>query len=138
MYSLPIKIFQGTANPIQIMVMNRDQRPVNLTGYALQVNIEDPYHRVTVASYAITYYDQTTGLGNFVIDQATVDALEQRLYKLSVKQINENTDVPSIVYLDDNYGALIDLEVLPAYYSKTAPAPTQQESVLDGGVIGLT
>lgn len=129
-YSRTIKAYQGIDNTIQIVTMNQDQKAVNLTGYALQVDIQDPVNQLTVESYAVTFTDITKGQGYIVLDQATIDSLEQRFYKLTVKQINIESDVENPVYIDDNYGVPLDLQILPAYYSTTSPAP-----VIGGGIV---
>ena len=135
MYSRPIKVYQGVDNPIQVIVRNQDQKGVNLTGYAVQADIQDPTNQVTVNSYAVTFADITNGLGNFTLDKDTVDSLEQRFYKLTFKTIcqTDNTEAP--MYIDDNYGVPLDLEVLPAYWSNTSGEPGVEETVFDGGTL---
>jgi hypothetical protein len=134
-YSRPIKVYQGIDNPIQVLVKNQDQKAVNLTGYAVQADIQDPTNQVTVNSYAVTFANVQLGQGTFTIDKDTVSSLEQRFYKLTFKTIktSDNTETPA--YVDDNYGAPLDLQVLPAYYSMTEPGPTVDNSVIDGGDI---
>jgi hypothetical protein len=132
-YSRPIKVYQGIDNPIQIIVKNQDQKPVNLTGYVLQASIQDPLNGVTVETYAVTFADITKGRANFTIDRATINALEQRFYKLTFKTVKtiDNTEQP--LYIDDNYGVPLDLQILPAYYADTASDTS--EVIIDGGVI---
>jgi hypothetical protein len=133
-YSRPIKIYQGIDNPIQIIVKNQDQKSVNLTGYAVQIDIQDPVNQVTVASYPVTFTDITKGQGTIVIDKITVNSLEQRFYKLSTKTIQGSDEAP--LYIDDNYSVLLDLQVLPAYQSSMAPAPQLEgDIVVDGGAL---
>jgi hypothetical protein len=133
-YSRTIKVYQGIDNPVQIVTLNQDQKPVDLTGYALQVDIQDPVNQLTVASYPVTFTTITSGQGYITLDNATISSLQQRIYKLTVKQINTNTSEASPMYIDDNYGVPLDMVVLPAYYSTTAPSVTNNtEVVVDGG-----
>jgi hypothetical protein len=134
-YSRPIKVYQGIDNPVQVIIRNQDQKSVNLAGYAVQADIQDPVNQLTVNSYAVTFTDITKGLGNFIIDQATIDGLEQRFYKLTFKTTLISTDTTQPLYIDDNYGVPLDLEVLPAYYSETAPVPNSTSYTMDGGNI---
>jgi hypothetical protein len=137
-YSRPIKIYQGIDNPIQVIVRNQDQKAVDLTGYAVQADIQDPTNRVTIASYAVTWANQAKGLGNFTIDINTVNSLEQRFYKLTFRRIEDaggGDVIETPIYIDDNYGVPLDLEILPAYYSDTEPLPGIDYSVFDGGTI---
>jgi hypothetical protein len=135
MYSRPIKVYQGIDNPIQVIVRNQDQKGVNLTGYAVQADIQDPTNQVTVNSYAVTFADITKGLGNFTLDKDTVDSLEQRFYKLTFKTIRQTDNTEAPMYIDDNYGVPLDLEVLPAYWATTEGVPGVDDSVADGGTI---
>ena len=139
-YSRPIKVYQGIDNPIQILVRNQDQKKVNLTGYALQVDIQDPTNKVTVNSYAVRFDANiggniAQGLGTFTLDKDTVSSLEQRFYKLTFKTIDVDTNLEKPLYTDDNYGVPLDLQVLPAYYATTEPVPYVDNSVIDGGEI---
>jgi len=114
-YSRPIKVYQGIDNPIQVIVRNQDQKSIDLTGYIMQAEIQDPTNGVTVESYAVTFADITKGLANFIIDKATINALEQRFYKLTFKTIKQSDNTEQPIYIDDNYGVPLDLQVLPAY-----------------------
>lgn len=133
-YSRPIKVYQGIDNPVQVVVKNQDQKvPGSLSSYVMQAQIQDPTNGTTVESYAVTFADITKGLGNFTIDKGTINTLEQRFYKLTFKiiRISDNTEQP--IYIDDNYGVPLDLEILPAYYAETISEET--EVIFDGGAI---
>jgi hypothetical protein len=134
-YSRPIKVYQGIDNPIQVLVKNQDQKAANIAGYAVQADIQDPTNQVTVSSYAVTFSNVSLGQGTFTIDKNTVSSLEQRFYKLTFKTIKTSDNSETPAYVDDNYGAPLDLQVLPAYYSVTEPSPTVDNSVIDGGDI---
>jgi hypothetical protein len=138
-YSRPIKVYQGIDNPIQVVVKNQDQKKVNLTGYAMQADIQDPNSETTVASYAVTWTNGgniALGQGQFTIDNTTLNSLEQRFYKLTFRTIKNSDNSEKPVYVDDNYGVPLDLEVLPAYYATTEPPPSgTTDIVVDGGVL---
>ena len=114
-YSRPIKVYQGIDNPIQVIVMNQDQKKVNLTGSSMTAQIQDPTNQTTIHSYPITWANIMLGQGNFTLDRATIDSLENRFYKLTFSANTAGTVTP--VYIDDNYGVPLDLEILPAFYS---------------------
>lgn len=115
-YSRPIKIYQGIDNPVQIVVLNQDQKPVDLTGYTLNAEIQDPVNQTTEYSYTITYTNQAQGRGTFTIPNAAATSLEQRFYWLTLKTVSNVGNIARPVYVDDNWTAPLDLEVLPAYY----------------------
>jgi hypothetical protein len=135
-YSQPIKVYQGIDNPVQVIVKNQDQKKVNLTGYAMQADIQDPTNQVTVASYAVTWGNIMLGQGQVTFDRETINSLEQRFYKLTFKTINTSDDSEKPVYVDDNYGVPLDLQVLPGYINTTPSPPVAPEEItVDGGTI---
>lgn len=114
-YSRPIKVYQGIDNPIQVIVRNQDQKSVNLTGSSVTASIQDPTNQTTITSFPVTWSNIQAGQGNFTITSANIGGLENRFYKLTFSS-NTNGNL-SPVYIDDNYGVPLDLEILPAYYS---------------------
>ena len=134
MYSRPITVYQGIDNPLQIVVKNQDQKAVDLTGYLVQLDIQDPVAQASVDSLAVAITDYTKGLGTVTIPREVVNVLDQRIYKITVKLINDTTNRERPLYVDDNFGASLDLEVLPGWYESTAMNPPPDE-VIDGGQI---
>ena len=134
-YSRPITIYQGIDNPIQVVIKNQEQRPVNLTGYTVQAEIQDPNHQTTVAGFAVTWGNIMLGQGNFTITKDQANSMEQRFYKLTFKTISTANNNERPLYVDDNYGAPIDLRVLPAYYNTYGPLPLVGNTILNGGTL---
>jgi hypothetical protein len=132
-YSRPIIVYRGIDNPLQIVVKNQDQKPVNLTGYSLQIDIQDPVHKLTAYSLAVAFTDITKGRGTVTIDAATVNSLDQRIYKLTMRTINNNDASEQPLYIDDNFGAPLDLDVREAYYSTTEGFNAYNEGIFDSG-----
>lgn len=136
-YSRTIKIYQGIDNPIHVVIKNQDQKKANLTGYDVQVDIQDPENKATVESFTVDFVDQTTGLATFTIPMATVNSLEQRHYELTVKLIDLGTNDEQPMYIDDNYGARLPMQVLSGYYATTpGNVATYSEGIIDAGLIG--
>ena len=133
-YTRTIKIYQGIDNPLQVQVKNQDQKAINTTGYLVQVDIQDMDAKGSVESLAVTMVDAAKGLGTVTIPRDVVNALTQRRYKLTVKLITQSTNQEQPLYVDDNYGAMVDLEVLPGWY-ESMPLTLDSEEVIDGGTI---
>ena len=133
-YNRTIKVYQGIDNPLQVVVLNQDQKPINTTGYLVQLDIQDPIAEGAVQSLAVTMVNQTKGQGTVIIPQVVVNSLEQRFYKLTVKLTNQSANTAQPLYIDDNYGAQLDLEVLPGWY-ESMPSTIGQTEVIDGGTI---
>jgi hypothetical protein len=139
-YSRPIKVYQGVDNPVQVIIRNQDQKAVNLTGSSVTASIQDPVNQVTVKSFPVLFGANVggniqLGQGTFTFDANTINSLEQRFYKLAFSSTVTSTDVTRPVYIDDNYGVPLDLEVLPAYYETSATLPGSDTYSLDGGSI---
>ena len=136
-YSRPIKVYQGIDNPIQVIIRNQDQKSVDLSAYTVEAQIQDPTNQVTVNAYAVTFTQGNVqlGQGNFTLDNTTVSSLENRFYKLTFTLTKTSDNTSSPLYIDDNYGVPLDLEILPAYYSESAPPPETTTYTFDGGTI---
>ena len=141
-YSRPIKVYQGIDNPVQVLLRNQDQKKVSLAvdvdhpttpAYYIEAAIQDPINQITVVKYDVNFTDYTSGNGTFTIEKTIVDGLEQRLYKLTFSIENVDTGAKIPLYIDDNYGVPLDLEILPAYYAEFSSEET--EVIFDGGTI---
>ena len=133
-YSRTIKIYQGIDNPIHVVSKNQDQKPVDLTGYDVQVDIQDPENALTVETFTVDFVAQDRGLGLITIPKAVVNALDQRHYEFTVKLINLDTNKETPLYIDDNYSVRLPVQVLPAYYDNMPVLPTtMMDGVLDAG-----
>jgi hypothetical protein len=134
-YARTIKVYQGIDNPIHIVTKNQEQKPVDLTGYTMQIEIQDPQNEITVASYAVSFVTINKGLGTFTIPKATVNALDQRHYQLTARLTNATTNAVNPLYIDDNYSVAVPLQVLSAYYSTDPITPTLAEGIVDLGTL---
>lgn len=136
-YARPVTVYQGINNPIQVVAKNQDQKPVNLTGYTMTAEIQDPVARVTVQSIPVSFSNISLGRGSFTIGTELVNQLDQRLYKLTFKTTQTSTNIDTPVYIDDNFGVPLDLMVETAYYNEGPVlanlVPTS--ITIDGGTI---
>ena len=140
MYARPIKVYQGIDNPLQIVVKNQDQKPVNLTGYSLQVDIQDSTNQITAYSFAANMAAPTgnvlAGIATFTLTSGVVNSLDQRYYKLTTRIIKTSDSTQTPLYTDDNFSVPLDLEVMPAYYSTSANIVTNiGETIIDPGLL---
>ena len=115
-YSRTITVYQGIDNPVQVICKNQDQKSVNLTNYTVQVDIQDYTNNVTIWSSNVDFTtgNIARGQGMVTIPSTILANLEQRLYSLTTRTIS-NIGSQSPVYIDDNYGVPLDLQVLPGY-----------------------
>jgi hypothetical protein len=100
----------------------------------VQLDIQDIESRGSVESLAVTITNAAKGQGTVIIPRDVVNALDQRRYKLTIKLINQTTNKEQPLYVDDNYGAMADLEVLEGWY-ESMPLTLDSIEVIDGGTI---
>jgi hypothetical protein len=119
-YAHPIKVYQGIDNPIQIVVKNQDQKSVNLTGYTVNVAIQDSQTLTTITNFvanaATLGSNLQLGTATITITKDIMANLDQRFYKITAK-VTSLANVTQPLYMDDNFSVPLDMEVLPAYYS---------------------
>ena len=132
-YSRPIVVYQGIDNPLQIVIKNQDQKAVDLTGYTVQIDIQDPLNKLTAYTFSVTFTDITKGQGTVTFDTATVNSLDQRIYKLTMRTISDDDASEKPLYIDDNFGVPLDLQVREAYYSTTEGFNAYNEGIFDSG-----
>lgn len=132
-YSRPIVVYQGIDNPLQIVIKNQDQKAVDLTGYTVQIDIQDPLNKLTAYTFSVTFTDITKGQGTVTLDADTVNSLDQRIYKLTMRTISDDDASEKPLYIDDNFGVPLDLQVREAYYSTTEGFNAYNEGIFDSG-----
>lgn len=133
-YSQPIKVYQGIDNPLQIVVRDQQQKAASLSGYTMQMDIQDPFEKGAVESLAVTIDNAATGKCSVTIPRATTVALKQRMYYATLKLINTTTNAERPLYMDDNFGAQLKIEILPGWY-ESDPLNFTANSVIDSGQI---
>jgi len=127
-YNRSIKIYQGIDNPILIQIKNQDQKSVDLKESTVIVEIQDPESELSILSYVLSWQDAARGIGSFTFYKVDIDSLINRYYKMTLKLSDNLSRDQRPLYSDDNYNVNLDLEVLPAYYSKSIKL-----DVIDGG-----
>jgi hypothetical protein len=113
-YNRSIKIYQGIDNPVLVQVKNQDQKPVDLSDKSIKVDIQDPNEGVWKLGYTLSWSDSSKGLGKFIIKKDQMKSLDQRYYKLVLRLVDDDGEEQPL-YSDDNYGLMLDIEVLPGY-----------------------
>ena len=88
---------------------------------------------LTAYSLPVTFTDITKGLGTVTIDLATVNSLDQRIYKLTMRTIADADASEKPLYIDDNFGVPLDLDVREAYYATTEGFNAYNEGIFDSG-----
>jgi len=100
----------------------------------MQLDIQDPFEKGAVESLAVTIDNAATGLCSVTIPKDTTVALKQRMYLLTLKLTNTTTNIDRPLYVDDNFGAQLKMEVLPGWY-ESDPLNFAANAVIDSGQI---
>ena len=132
-YTRTLQIYKGIDNIFKIKVQNSDQKPVNITGYALTFNIVDDYvfsNARTVLSANVTVINANAGLGSVTISNADLSQLDRERYIYNVKVNNGSANV--VAYVDDNYGASGQLMISSWSYPVAPPESLDLGQVNDG------
>lgn len=134
-YTRTIKIYRGIDNTLQFVAKNQDQKPVNLTGYAVQGYIQDHANQLTLEAFPVIMSNAAAGQGTFTLKSSLINSLTQVQYKLTFKTIDRVTNAERPLYGDQNYTVPIELVVEDAFYSSSLPDVEDGGILIDGGTI---
>jgi len=128
-YSPNIKLYKNTANPVRLLIKNQDQKPIEIAGFNVIVDLCDASDNSIVERYTAEVVNATKGICKITVLSSTVNAIESRYHYFTVKkQVNNTVDVPA--YIDDNYSVKLPVEVLDGYLPYD-----ENETALDLGSI---
>jgi hypothetical protein len=114
LYSAPVKLYKGVANPIRFVCKNQDQKPIEIEGFDVLVDLVDASDEHVVESYVATVVNQIKGICQITVTSATLSVIENRYFYFTVaKRITNVTD--EVAYIDDNYSVRLPVEVLTGY-----------------------
>lgn len=118
-YNRNIKVYRGTDNRLDIRVKNSDQKPNNISGYAVIFKLIDR-HNTLVYEKDCTTVDASVGRINVTLTETDLLDLEKGDYQYSlIKESRSYTDANNYVvtsssplYVDSQYDAFATLEIL--------------------------
>ncbi len=142
-YQQPIMLYKGTANTIKIVVFATNQRVVNLTGYEIQVQIVDKETEEHYVTRTATITSPTSGVGTITFTEAELRNLENRFYHIIARLVlpgdGSSVTTSEILYLDDNYGAFLPIQIENAWnYQPTIISTENGAQVINFRSIGET
>lgn len=142
-YQQPIMLYKGTANTIKIVVFATNQRVVNLTGYEIQVQIVDKETEEHYVTRTAIVNNPTSGVGTITFTEAELRNLENRFYHIIARLVlpgdGSSVTTSEILYLDDNYGAFLPIQIENAWnYQPTIISTENGAQVINFRSIGET
>lgn len=108
-YNRTVKIYKNQDNVLQLQVRNQDQKSVDITSKVLTfyVMAADSDQAVLTITPVVT---SIKGGAAVTITRADLATLDQEFYNFSISYRDGDLDLPA--YVDDNYGAAGQLQVL--------------------------
>ena len=114
MYSRPVKMYSGLNNPIKILCFNQDQKLVDISNTAIQFNVFYPGAQDLIISKAASVANSNVSLGLSQVTLGSTDlaGLTHGFYEIGITGTDQFGNVTTL-YIDDNYGSRLGLELLP-------------------------
>jgi hypothetical protein len=113
-YSPNIKLYKNTANPVRLLIKNQDQKPIEIAGFNVIVDLCDASDNSIVERYTAEVVNAAKGICKITVLSSTLNVIESQYHYFTVKKQAINTvDVPA--YIDDNYSVKLPVEVLDGY-----------------------
>mgnify|MGYP006158058309 FL=1 len=116
MYARNLKVYKGVKNPIVIEMKNNDQKAVDITGKTFVFNVLDQEDRKTLISKTGTITNASKGKVQFDITESDLSNVSGSFLNYSI--LDNTTGERGAVFVDDNYGAMGNIEVLDGPYTQ--------------------
>lgn len=122
MYQRTVKIYKGVDNVIRFTFKNSDQKPVNVTGWAINFNmIADDEGSIVVTKHAVVI-DAIAGVVSVKLTALDLLDLNDNMYNYSLS-VTDPLGSEQVVYADDNYEVRGQVRLMAGHY------PTFKRSV---------
>lgn len=135
-YTRTLVCYQGVDNLIKVKVQNQDQKPYNISNTTLVFSIIDDYvtsNANVVFQTNVTVSNANTGIGTVSIPRDNINALTRDQYIYSIYYTSGN--VQYAAYVDDNYGAQGQLQVISTAYPEFTGNVITTNNVEDLGTL---
>ena len=116
MYARNLKVYKGAKNPIVIEMKNSDQKAVDITGKTFVFNVLDQDERKTLISKTGTITNASKGKVQFDITEGDLSSVNGSYLNYSI--LDNTSGERGVVYVDDQYGAKGNIEVIDGPYSQ--------------------
>ena len=114
LYSPSIKLYKGVTNPVRFLCKNQDQKPVEVDGFDIIVDLIDANDEHVVETYVADIVNQEKGICQIDVTAATLSTIESRYFYFAIAKRISNTN-DEVTYIDDNYSVRLPVEVLTGY-----------------------
>jgi hypothetical protein len=123
-YARGVKLFKGVDNIIQLQFKNQEQKPIDLTGRTIEMNLMDTANLSAFVTKPGTITNATGGLATVGMTESDTRNLTSKKYTYSIK-VTDADLTEHVIYADDswNAGGTIALQdkVYPVFVPSRAP-----------------
>lgn len=121
-YARLVKIYKGVDNVIKLQFKNRDQKPVNITGFVVNFTLLNDVDTNVLIQKNGTIVDAVKGIATVTLTEYDLIDLKSVLYNYTVSLVYPNGS-EQVVYADDNYEVRGEISVNDGCY------PSFKESI---------
>lgn len=118
-YQQSINLYQGTINTVRLVIFNNSQKVVDLTNYDVEIQIVDRDSKRHLITKNATVSTPSSGIAELEFSSTELNGLDHRFYHLLARLVDpadgSSYANAEILYLDDNYGVFLPLQIEPAW-----------------------
>jgi len=103
-YSTPLQLFSGVSNPIKIVCLNSDQKPVNVSNVDIQCGLFQPGTQNELITANAVGVDSANGVIEVTFTASQLAPLDFGLFEVALVATDANL-VAYPIYINDNYGS---------------------------------
>ena len=143
MYQRTLKLYKGIDNIVRFTFKNSEQKPVNITGWAVNFNITSDEEGTIVVTKPVTTIDALKGIITVNVSDLDLVDLNNEYYNYSLSVTDPN-GIEQVIYTDDNYTARGEVQIQAGHYPTFLPSinaslPTNSNSsVITSSVVADT
>ena len=119
MFNLPIKIYKGIDNKVQLLVKNNDQQPINLTGSNITFNVLDANNGQINFTKSGNVKDARRGIAEVLLTESEIDSFDGKYLRYSTTIVRNEINGEELMFVDAgvNAGGTIELihDVYPTF-----------------------
>jgi len=102
MYSIPVSLYSGVNNPVQIFCLNSDQKKIDVSNLSVQMSLFQPNTQNELITVSTSSIDAANGRVIGYFTPSDLSGLEFGMYEIAVTATDGSNVWP--VYVDDTYG----------------------------------
>ena len=110
-YARSVKLYQGVYNPVKILCLNTDQKPIDVTNSSIQFSLFEPNTECELFTVTATPVDTANGVVQINLTPGQIAALDFGSYEMAITNSDQNGNIYPC-YVSDNYNARLNVDLL--------------------------